>query len=601
VKRLAIEVRPRQSGLLVGGRTDSKRGADDATARDLQGRLVLPASALRGALRIELERLLRGRGATACRASGPRDPDDRSCTCPICRLFGSEGAGTGTLRLDDARLIGKERIVDLRPRIAVGRKTGTVSHQLLGFADTGEVEAGDDGFFRATASIVPLDAGDEDGALEQDVQYLAAACRALGALGGGKSRGLGWVDCQLVELPERAVEAVRPPAGDSLSIRFEAVAPLLFGSGRPLGYFHPTLRHAPASTVRGALAFALLEQGIADAGEPGFQTLFGPHAAASFGSARPAGDLPSATRRKCRPQEHLFDDLVGEIVRREAAACGVALAARPEATCPVAGCVPAKVAPAPEGSAADALVLRLHTRTAINRRTGTSLDARLFSVELVEPWLAGDEERPLVLRADLHGLVPEAAELLARLDGRQVSLGGKRSQGLGRCDVSLGAAAPASVDDARAAVEELDRELRAAWGDAAGDAGLPAGPLPEHQRPVAVVLTEPWTPAQLQDLARGPLPTDPRHAFVAFHPVGRFGAVEAHRWQAGDHVEVGELPPTTAAQAGSTWVYWIDADVLERRLGEWLGRGRHGEGPLGEGRFLIRGAADPAATEEMKR
>jgi CRISPR-associated protein Csx10 len=600
MKHLEIEVRPLDCGLLVGGRTDSQRGADDATARDLRGHLILPASALRGALRIELERLLRGRGDAACRASGPADPDATHCTCPVCRLFGTEGVGTGTLRLDDARLEGEERVVDLRPRIAVSRATGTVSHQLLGFAETGEIDARGGARFRAPAWLVPRSEDERAGeALEQDRHHLAAACRALSALGGGKSRGLGWVECELLDVEAPVGEAARLPVRDALAIRFEAQAPLHLGSGRPLGYFHPTLSHAPSSAVRGALAFALLEQGLCSADDPGFQALFGPHAAVTFGSARVPGDTRSATRRRCRPGEHVFDDLVGEIVRREATRHGVALAVRPEAACPFPGCTPVKVAPAPEGDAIDAIQLRLHTRTAINRRTGTSLDARLFSIELVEPWLDGGAER-LALTAEVRDLVPEAAELLVKLDGRQVSLGGKRSQGLGRCKVAITSAPGAGVDLARAAIEDLDRALREAWGEV--DAAVPSLSrhlLAEHERPVAVVLTEPWLPREPQAYALGPLGEKPRHAFVSFQPHGRFGAVEARRWKAGEHVEVGELPPETAAAPGSTWVYWIDSGELERRLAEWSAAGRRGVDSLGRGRFRIRGPADPAADLEV--
>lgn len=600
MRPLAIVVRPLDSALLVGGRTDPTRGADDATARDARGRLILPASALRGALRIELERLLRGRGEPACRASGPADPDATPCACPVCRLFGTEGVGTGTLRLEDARLEGTERTADLRPRVAVSRATGTVAHRLLGFAETGEVDGRNGACFRAAAWLVPRSEEERDGvALDEDRRNLAAACRALSALGGGKSRGLGWVECELRD-GEHAPRATAPlAAADAVEILFEAHAPLHLGGGRPLGYFHPTLRHAPASTVRGALAFALLEQGLCKAEDAGFQALFGEHAAASFGSARAAGDLPSATRRRCRPREHVFDDLVGEVVRREAAAAGLALAFRDEGACPVPGCAAIKAAPAPEGGAFDAVEVRVHTRTAINRLTGASMDQRLFSVELVEPWRRGGEER-LVLRALIRDLEPEAASLLGRLDGRPASLGGKRSQGVGRCTVGVAAAPAGKVDRARAALAALDRALREAWSRlATAFPSLPRDLLAEGERPLAVVLTEPWQPAEAQSLPHGPLGRPARHAFVALQPQGRFGAVEARRWKAGDHVKVGELPPETAAAPGSTWVYWMATEEIERRLDEWAAAGRRGEDTLGGGRFLIRGPADPVEELEV--
>ncbi|HZF11301.1 MAG TPA: RAMP superfamily CRISPR-associated protein [Thermoanaerobaculia bacterium] len=511
MRSFVLTVRPALSALALGGQTSPGAGADKATARDDRGRLVIPASALRGALRIELERLLRGRDGegAACGANRAATADlDRPCVCPVCRLFGEEAGATGTLRLEDALWAGADdepaTAVAVRPHIGVSRKTGTVVEKLLGFVETGDL-LGDDPeghLFRATARLVPLGPGDEP-RLAEDEAHLRAACAALNALGGGKARGLGWVECSLAPVLQPETPPARSAAlagATACELRFTAEAPLHLGQGRPIGFFQPTLRHAPGSTVRGALAFALLEAGLCGADDPGFRRLAA-GGGASFGTARLPGEVPSETRRRCRPGRHVFDDLVGELVRRAAARRGLALAARPGHLCLQPGCASTKLLAAPHRPGTREPVVRVRTRTALNRQTGTAMDRKLYSLEVLEPRLAdrsGADPLPLTLVATVRGLDPASAGLLAALDGQEVWLGGKRSKGMGRCRLDLRPERGPDAATARAAVESLHEALTEAW------AALPdLGPfLPPERRPLAIVLEEPWAPEEAG--ARGP-------------------------------------------------------------------------------------------------
>lgn len=444
MKQFDIQIRT-LGPLLIGGQSAPCRGGDKGTARDLDGRPLIPASALRGALRMTLERLLRGRdGADAACGANPRESTAPKppCSCPTCRLFGQEGHGIGALRLEDAVLADDHQAaVSVRPQVAVSRRSGAAVEGHLAFLEPATGAHADGLLFTARAHLAAQGPQYDRAALERDAENLRAACAALSALGGGKARGFGWVECSLVESDSPSKPSVptgvRGARSDALTLTFEARAPLHFGQGRPLGSFLPTRSWAPGSTVRGAVAFALLERGLCNPDDERFQTLVTPSAEGpSFGAARARGDRASATRRKCRPYDHVFDDLLGELVRRAAGDRGIALALRPGGSCPEPGCTATKIQPWSWVKSAPRLDRRVRTRTAINRQTGTSMDQKLYSIEVIEARTAtapGGNGQPLVLEAEIRGLDPGSSELLALLEGCEIWLGGRRSRGMGRC------------------------------------------------------------------------------------------------------------------------------------------------------------------------
>jgi len=592
VKTLRIIVRPQASALSIGGHTPALHGGDHATARDAAGRPTIPASALRGAFRLELERLLRGRDPDKAACSANRDEGGAECSCPVCRLFGQPGTAAGSLRLEDAVLPddAPAAATDLRPRVAISRGRRAAVEELLAFIETTPPLAPTTEL-RADAWLV----GTDDKQLEEDLNNLRAACAAMRALGGSKARGMGWVECEVTVAAPSAPEPPIIEADGGLRLTFKALAPLHFGLGPPLGYFQPSRRHATGSAVRGAVAFALLDHGICDDGDsPAFQQLLN----AGFGSARVAGDRPSVTRRRCRGAGHVIDDLVPEILRRRGAEEGIALAINPDRACPVPGCDAVKMVPADYADGVRKPRVRVRTRTAINRRTGTSMDAKLFSHEVLE--------HPVTLIAEIWGLDASAAALVAQLHGRDVWLGGKRSQGMGLCRVSVEPAKKADREKTLKQIDDLKRALTDGW-DALRQADARLGSLLEDdEEPVAVVLAEPWLPSPEptpETLEAGPLAgadARPLGAFLRLAEEGRFAALEAARHGAPDTFDTGEVPPCSVVDAGSVYVYAVPRPTLEERLDQWLEQGRLGSGERaseGWGRFLIRGLSDPGADE----
>jgi len=620
----AFEIAIRPLGpLLVGGSSAPTHGGDRTSARDARGRPMIPASALRGALRIELERLLRGRdGDGAACSANPAPPSAASpgsswpaaCDCPVCRLFGVEGEGTGLLRLEDAVLPEEAgATVTIRSQVGVSRTTRAAADAHLAFMEALEPAgpANAAPAFRAPGRLVPRGTTDED--LTDDLRNLRAACHALSGIGGGKARGLGWVECELREVEDEEIgsgTAPELPAGThTVRVSLTAQAPLHFGAGRPLGAFHPTRTSAPGSTVRGALVFALLEHGLSRPEDAAFRELVTPGtAAASFGTARVASDRPMATRRKCRPKDHLFDDLLGELLRRQAARSGVALIPRGGGVCPVGDCQASKASPWPWTGKTVPLLKRLRTRTAINRKTGTAMDQKLFSMEVLEPtWAQGAScDGPVQLQAEVRGLTSAGADLLAGLDGREVWLGGRKSRGMGLCRVDVEALDGPDPKGARRHVEQLTRAFKKGWNLIEGAAAdrLEGRPLGPGDLLLALVLEEPWLPdgpEAEEALHRGPLldgvGPSPQgvelfQAFLVLTEHGRFGAREADRHGAPESVVRGEAPPETAVAAGSVYVYRVTEELLENHLEEWVEMGFRGCGSdreIGLGRFRLRG------------
>jgi len=74
--------------ILIGGYTSPTGFLDAVTAADRDGRVVIPASALKGALREAVTRLHGG-----CNLAEPCQGDP----CPACRLFGQPGTDTDKL------------------------------------------------------------------------------------------------------------------------------------------------------------------------------------------------------------------------------------------------------------------------------------------------------------------------------------------------------------------------------------------------------------------------------------------------------------------------------------------------------------------------
>ncbi|MGQ9654651.1 MAG: RAMP superfamily CRISPR-associated protein [Thermodesulfobacteriota bacterium] len=161
-------------------------GADKTMARNAEGRLVIPATTLKGFLREKAEVLLRTWGHEVCTGPGLENTCDGQAPCLVCRVFGNP-RHPSPLRFGDATLQTLEAETAIRSGVGISRHRQASYPQRLFFLETTEAmptrwRAQCEGEFKdvrtakAAAALVVL------------------AARGGTAIGGGKTRGLGWIE-----------------------------------------------------------------------------------------------------------------------------------------------------------------------------------------------------------------------------------------------------------------------------------------------------------------------------------------------------------------------------------------------------------------------
>jgi len=170
--------------LVSGVHISGERAAlwiDKALVLDWHGNRqpILPATSLKGWLRENAERALRGLGAMACDGSSPATVCGR---CPVCHVFGHP-RGKSPLRFRDAVLRGAWQ--DVRMNVALSRYRKTAYEERLFSTEVawhpefqGEVK----GLFPTTG----------DAKIAAALLWLGA--RMGFAIGAARSRGLGWLE-----------------------------------------------------------------------------------------------------------------------------------------------------------------------------------------------------------------------------------------------------------------------------------------------------------------------------------------------------------------------------------------------------------------------
>jgi CRISPR/Cas system CSM-associated protein Csm3 (group 7 of RAMP superfamily) len=160
---------------------------------DENGRPVLPASSVRGRVRVHLERLLRGTGQPACTPPRPESmcPHQDGRYCLACRIFGCPRR-EALVRFDDLRLATPApEALPQRANVSLSRRLGTAQGERLVISETTPWQDGHELQFIGWAS---------GRAGREDVGWLLAAIRLVTHIGGGKARGLGQVRLEAPEV-----------------------------------------------------------------------------------------------------------------------------------------------------------------------------------------------------------------------------------------------------------------------------------------------------------------------------------------------------------------------------------------------------------------
>jgi CRISPR-associated protein Csm3 len=180
--------------------------------KDGRGCPYLPGSTLKGVLRHEAERIVRALAGedAACRAPraetmcpqwhpaaiGPTGGQE-SMFCPVCRTFGSPALHS-PFRFSDLRAEGADAdaavATALRYGVGVSRYRGAAAENLL---YTTEVVSAAPAISLRGAIVGEASDADRKGPLA----LLLASIGALRMIGGGRSRGLGWLRLEVFEPP----------------------------------------------------------------------------------------------------------------------------------------------------------------------------------------------------------------------------------------------------------------------------------------------------------------------------------------------------------------------------------------------------------------
>ncbi|MCY0989704.1 RAMP superfamily CRISPR-associated protein [Nannocystis sp. ILAH1] len=441
-----------RGSLALGGVTGVERDHHSASARDAAGQPFIPATALRGVLRSNLEAVLRGADCPACAGGTGLAPDapagarpgpctlgPESTRCLACRLFGGhhERLPDGAAFFSALVLSDAVRPDDAPPpawttRSTVGIRRDTRSARQHVLAQQRVPTSGDELVFVAHGRL-----------LEPDLEpCLSAAVSATTHIGAGRSRGLGRIECALcfdtpAEAPGIAVES------DSVRLRLRLVSPACIGVAFADDNLRDTRREIPGSALRGAIGFALAEalDGMHTRERPdaAFERLVAEDGA-RFGFLYPvdakrvpldAAPLPITTLG-CKFERHqhpVVDGLLDAIAAT--LTDSAVIAARVHDTshvyCQTCG-APLRTLRGPREHRS-AVPTRTITRLAMDRQRGSARSEMLFSQVLLEPGLH--------LEGSIDNIPTECRDRLALALSRPLALGRGRAHGWGRVDVQV--------------------------------------------------------------------------------------------------------------------------------------------------------------------
>jgi CRISPR/Cas system CSM-associated protein Csm3 (group 7 of RAMP superfamily) len=444
VKEYEIIVIP-HSSLFIGGYAEASGQSDGDTASDRAG-LLVPGSAVKGALRESAERLVRGAGAGmhhVDRLFGRGATEERQGTegrlriGPLrCEIEGTDGAAAEDLPDPVTRI-----------HVSLDRRLRQAAPERL-FQN--RVTAAGYGLrFRGVLTVLdPLDAEEEG--------FLRAVVSITDQVGAGRGRGLGLVSIQVAgPLPERP--PAKEPAFEGVTsavLVLQAMEPLQLAGIKDSSNYTSSRDHLDGSVLRGAVAARLPEEAL--------ETVLGGNAPACFGDGRPGGlsSIPAPlTLNQPKGGGALYDEavvLLAEILTGHRLLRPLDLRRVEGTLCREDGTW-----------VRSQLKRRTITRAARDYATGRVAHGKLFSLEVIDPYLDSEGVRkellPLRLYVPISGS-PEQLRLVVASARKDLYVGGDRNRGLGRLafvEVKPGHRWPA-----------LD-ERHQRWSDHLGRLGVP--------------------------------------------------------------------------------------------------------------------------------
>lgn len=200
------------TALCIGAGGSSGSLADKAIVRNAEGNLLIPASQLKGRLRHECEKILRGLKWDTCYSPNPQNmcPQraglsgnfertayevlgyEEEYHCLICQIFGNPVLPSSVIFDDLICTENPENLPEsIRPGVTINRRRHTAEENKLYFLETSPANAQ----LRFTGQI------HLSGAPVYAEALIWAGLRHIHALGGSKSAGLGWLHWELPKIP----------------------------------------------------------------------------------------------------------------------------------------------------------------------------------------------------------------------------------------------------------------------------------------------------------------------------------------------------------------------------------------------------------------
>ncbi|MDY6856507.1 MAG: RAMP superfamily CRISPR-associated protein [Thermodesulfobacteriota bacterium] len=187
------------SGIYIGS-GESGEATDKLIFRDSFGDIVIPGTAIAGALRTLATRTAPNLGLKNCFAID-RSDSDNVCACPVCMMFGSfnpndesENVKASNIWVYDAVFMEK-KITSIRDSVAIDRETGVSAREMRSKYDYEVLPRGSEFGFRIEIQ--------DDLSSEQEsllVTVLSEWKNGRCYLGGNLSRGLGNMQLEDIEV-----------------------------------------------------------------------------------------------------------------------------------------------------------------------------------------------------------------------------------------------------------------------------------------------------------------------------------------------------------------------------------------------------------------
>ena len=471
MKRFRIWLRFPSGSLLIGGYSAPTHQSHAVHAQGAKGRPLIPATALRGALRETLESLLRGADLPACSggngvAVGTAASKARPCTlegstgqrCIACRLFGTQRE-----RIDpDERafsglILGPAELVTdhdagwtLRPGVAINRRQRSAENKHVYMQ---RVPLLRDATFVAKGRLL-----DEN--LER---FLHAAVTGTKHIGAGRSRGLGRVDLELdwvnaTDAPE--IDVARFPASGDVRVRVTLQSAACIGVPVVEKKLRNTRREIPGAALRGAIGFALAER-LENPQDASFQELVAEDGA-QFGFLYPvhpnstiqteSAPLPltAAACKHHRSAHGIFDTLLDRLALAHVTDRTQAEKVRESRQQSCTKCNGPLHSLAGVRGSADKLPIRTVTRVAMDRARASAQDEMLFSLVMLD---AGS-----TFEGTIRNIPATGRSRLQEALSLPLSIGRGRSSGSGQIQVEV--FSPQARESMRQRAENFEQALR---------------------------------------------------------------------------------------------------------------------------------------------